>query len=161
MRRRIETHAIDCGPVVDGIISASWFDDADGLKRERDFMTENFGAMREFWPREKLREVVISKRYYDGLFGTDGFQFHPLNYSLGVAAAAVDAGARMFESSPVTSLDLDTPQKLVRTAHGTVRASRVVMTCGGYIDGLHGKLSGAVVPIATYVAATEPLGNRL
>jgi gamma-glutamylputrescine oxidase len=161
MRQRIETHAIDCGPVVDGIISASWFDDADGLKRERDYMAENFGAEREFWPREKLREVLISERYYDGLFGTAGFQFHPLNYSLGVAAAAVAAGARIFESSPVTSLDLDNPEKLVHTAHGTVRASQVVMTCGGYIDGLHGKLSRAIVPVATYVAVTEPLGNRL
>ncbi|MFP6744929.1 MAG: FAD-binding oxidoreductase [Alphaproteobacteria bacterium] len=161
IRRRIEVHAIDCGPVVDGIISASWFDDPDGLKRERDYMAETFGVEREFWPREKLREMLISERYYDGLFGTSGFQFHPLNYSQGVAAAAEAAGARIFESSPVTALELDKPEKLVRGARGAVRASQVIMTCGGYIDGLHGKLSRAIVPVATYVAVTEPLGNRL
>lgn len=161
IRRRIEQYAIDCGPVIDGIISASWFDDPDGLKRNRDYMAESFGVEREFWPREKLREMLISERYYDGLFGTAGFQFHPLNYSQGAAAAAEAAGARIFEISPAMALELGKPEKLVRTARGTVRASRVVMTCGGYIDGLNGKLSRAIVPIATYVAVTAPLGNRL
>jgi gamma-glutamylputrescine oxidase len=124
-------------------------------------MAESFGVEREFWPREKLREMLISERYYDGLFGTAGFQFHPLNYSQGAAAAAEAAGARIFEISPAMALELGKPEKLVRTARGTVRASRVVMTCGGYIDGLNGKLSRAIVPVATYVAVTAPLGNRL
>lgn len=35
------------------------------------------------------------------------------------------------------------------------------MACGGYLDSLHRKLSGAMVPVATYVAVTEPLGDRL
>jgi gamma-glutamylputrescine oxidase len=161
MRQRIEAYAIDCGPIVDGVISASWFDDADGLKRERDYMAEVAGREEEFWPREKLREILLSPRYYDGLFNPHGFQFHPLNYSRGVASAAESRGARIFESSAVTGLDLEGPVKIIRTGQGSIRASTVVMTCGGYIDGLHGKLSRAIVPVATYVAVTEPLGDRL
>lgn len=161
IRKRIETYAIDCGPIVDGIVRASWFDDADALKRERDYMADVAGIEEEFWPREKLGEMLISERYYDGLFNPRGLQFHPLNYSLGVAAAAELKGARIFEGAPAIGHDLEAATKTIRTGHGEVRAKTVVMTCGGYIAGLHRKLSGAIVPVATYVAVTEPLGNRL
>ena len=161
IRKRIETYAIDCGPIVDGIVRASWFDDADELKRERDYMADVAGIEEEFWPREKLGEMLISERYYDGLFNPRGLQFHPLNYSLGVAAAAELKGARIFEGAPAIGHDLEGATKTIRTEHGEVQAKTVVMTCGGYIAGLHRKLSGAIVPVATYVAVTEPLGNRL
>ena len=124
-------------------------------------MAEAAGVELEFWPREKLGELYISERYYDGLFDSVGFQFHPLNYSLGIAAAAESKGARIYEDAQVTAHDLAGPVKSVRTSRGEVRAAAVVMTCGGYIAGLHGKLSAAVIPVATYVAVTEPLGNRL
>ena len=161
IRRRMETYAIDCGPIVDGIIRASWFDDADGLKRERDYMADITGDEEEFWPREKLRQILISERYYDGLFDPRGFQFHPLNYSLGLARAAESKGARLFEGAPVTGLELDGDLKIIRTGRGAVRAATVVMACGGYLAGLHRKLSAAMIPVATYVAVTEPLGGRL
>jgi gamma-glutamylputrescine oxidase len=161
MRRRIETYAIDCGPIVDGVIRASWFDDADGLLRERDYMADIAGIEEEFWPREKLREILLSPRYYDGLFNPRSFHFHPLNYCLGIAGAAESRGARIFEGARVTALELEGPVKIIRTEQGEIRASAVVMTCGGYIAGLHGKLSRAIVPVATYVAVTEPLGDRL
>ncbi len=161
MRRRIEACDIACGPIVDGILEASWFDDRDALLRERDLMAGTFGVEQEFWPRERLREALVSERYFDGLFNARGFQFHPLNYCLGVAAAAEAKGACVFESSAVTGLDLDAAVKTVRTAAGSVRAAAVVIACGGYIAGLHRRLARAVVPVATYVVATEPLGERL
>lgn len=161
IRRRIASYAIDCGPIVDGIIEASWFDDPDGLKRERDYMAAMTGAEPVFWPREKLGEILLSERYYDALFDPQGFQFHPLNYSLGLAAAAESRGARIFEGARVTALELDGEAKIVRTAGGVVQAGTVVMTCGGYLRGLQRKLSGAVIPVSTYVAVTEPLGERL
>jgi len=49
----------------------------------------------------------------------------------------------------------------VRTRRGRIRADRIVLTCGGYVDGLHTVVSAATVPIATFVMVTEPLGDRL
>src|SRR5471032_2609289 len=49
----------------------------------------------------------------------------------------------------------------VVTADGEVRAREVVVCCGGYIERLAPKLAGAMLPIATYVMATEPLRERL
>jgi gamma-glutamylputrescine oxidase len=39
--------------------------------------------------------------------------------------------------------------------------ARALVCCGGYIEKLYPKLAGAILPIATYVMVTEPLGQRL
>ena len=49
----------------------------------------------------------------------------------------------------------------MRTAQGTVRAKDVVFAGGGYARGVSPRIERAVLPIATYVIATEPLGARL
>jgi gamma-glutamylputrescine oxidase len=49
----------------------------------------------------------------------------------------------------------------VRTDAGEVGAQTVVLACGGYLAHLRREVDRAVLPIATYVMATEPLGSRL
>ena len=44
---------------------------------------------------------------------------HPLNYALGLAAAAQAAGARLYRDSPVEAYDEGSPSR-VRTARGSV-----------------------------------------
>ena len=160
IRQRIQHYRMDCGPIIDGGLNASWFNDRDAVLRTRDFLAENFNEQREFWPRERVREVLHTDRYYDALYSDRKFQLHPLNYCRAMGAAAELRGATIFEQSPVTRLDLDGTDKVVHTADGRVRAAQVVMACGGYIGGLHRRLSAAIVPVATYVIATEPLGEE-
>ncbi|CAH2938277.1 MAG: FAD-dependent oxidoreductase [uncultured Paraburkholderia sp.] len=50
---------------------------------------------------------------------------------------------------------------VVHTPHGAVDARHVVMAGGGYARNVYAKVERAVLPIATYVMATEPLGARL
>ena len=160
VRRRIQHYRMDCGPVVDGGLSVSWFDDARALHRSRDFLQQNFDEQREFWPRQRVAEVLHSDCYYDALFSDQKFHLHPLNYTRAMAAAAELRGATIFEHSPVQKLHGDGPSKVIHTAVGQVRAEHVVITCGGYLAGLQRRLSAAMVPIATYMIATEPLGEE-
>ena len=160
VRRRIQHYGMDCGPVVDGGLNVSWFDDADALRRARDFLVQYFDEQREFWPRERVAEGLHSDRYYDALFSDQKFHLHPLNYTRAVAAAAELRGATIFEQSPVQKLDADGTGMVVDTAGGQVRAAHVVITCGGYLAGLQRRLSAAMVPIATYMIATEPFGKE-
>jgi gamma-glutamylputrescine oxidase len=44
---------------------------------------------------------------------------------------------------------------------GVVRARHVVVCGGGYLSGLSAPLERAMLPVATYVMATEPLGGAL
>lgn len=160
VRRRIQHYQMDCGPIVEGGLNVSWFNDREAVLRTQEFLAEHFDEEREFWPRERLREALRSPRYFDALYSPTRFQFHPLNYSRAMANAAERHGVTIFEQSPVQKLAVDGADKLVRTAAGRVRAAHVVMACGGYIDGLQRRLSGAIVPIATYMIATEPVGEE-
>ena len=161
IRRRIARYAIACDPVEAGMLRAWWTDDREEPQRVRDQLLGTLGIELEFWPRERLRETLVTTRNHDALLYPGNFHFHPLNYALGVAAAVETGGGRIFENTPVTAIDLDGSEKQVRCANGGVRARQVVIACGGYIDGLHPQVSGAVRPIATWVMATEPLGERL
>ncbi|WP_119458501.1 NAD(P)/FAD-dependent oxidoreductase [Rhodospirillaceae bacterium SYSU D60014] len=161
VRRRIDDHAIPCRPVNFGALKAWWTDDPEAAKREQAYMAETFGVELEFWPRERLRGELVTRRYHDALYDPNAFHFHPLNYAIGIAAAVEAQDGAIYEDSAVTGMELDAPTKTISTADGWVRAKTVVIACGGYIDGLHPRLSAAVQPIATYVMVTEPLGDRL
>ncbi len=146
----------------DGILVASWFDDDDGLQKYRDFMAKNFDREYQFIDQRALADLISSPKYYGGLLDEEGFQFHPLNYCLGVAKAAGDLGVKVYENSPAIGLDLAGPEKRITTPTGRIKTQNVVFAMGGYQENLHGKLKRAVLPIATYVTVTEPLGdNRL
>jgi len=149
IRRRITENHIACSPVASGMIRAWWTDNAEEARRASDDLQHKLGIAAEFWPREKLRETLVTKRYFDALYYPNNFHFHPLNYALGIADMIERKGGKIFESSRVARLDLDGPVKTVHTAGGRIRAGTVIVACGGYIAGLHRKLSGALQPIAT------------
>lgn len=160
VRDLIAAHAIDCGQVW-GTLLPSCFDDADGPRRWAAANEALTGKSYRFVPRAELAEMVSSPRYYDGLFDAEGFHIHPLNYSLAVADLAEQAGARLFEACPATALAQDGAGWRVATAHGAVTAEHVVLAAGGYQDGLHRPTKRAVLPIATYILLTEPMGENL
>ncbi len=161
IHERIRRYAIACEPIHSGMLRAWWTDDADEPRRIRDHLHDTLGIELEFWPRERVRKTLVTQRYHDALLYPQAFHFHPLNYALGVAGAVQAQGGRIFESSAVIELRVDGAEKLIRTAQGLVKARSVVIACGGYLDGLHAKLSGAVRPIATWVMVTERMGERL
>ena len=131
------------------------------LHRQKAAMAGTMDVDLEFWPGERVREVLATERYGGGLFNPHTFSVHPHNLSLGLADAAERQGARVFESSPCRKLVLDGPVKRVVTEGGEVRARNVVVACGGYVGGLNWPLAAATVPIATFVAVTETLGAEL
>ena len=162
IRRRVARHAIDCELVEGGALLANWFDDDAVLLRQQRLMEQHFGVHWRFIDRAELAQWVHSARYSAGLLEPDAFHFHPLKYALGEAAAIESMGGRIFEQSAATSVEMQ-PGGAVRftTGAGSVRARHGVIAGGGYLAGLVPKLARAMLPIATYVMTTEPLGRTL
>lgn len=158
---RIATYEIDAGPMRHGIMKASWYANADGLRSHADKMNERFDMGLRFQSRAEMQELYRTKRYHEGLLDPTAFQFHSLSFTNGIADAAEKNGASVFEQSAVTHMDLSRDRKRVDTARGSVLANQVVICCSGYIDHLHPRLARATLPVGTYVVLTEPLGERL
>lgn len=161
IRRRIHTHAIDCQPVEDGVIWANWFRDERVLRDRQRLLAESFGVSWDWLTRSELRDRLQTDRYHGGLMEQRGFHFHPLRYVQGLGRQLVGQGARVHECSPAMSLKRMGTRWQVESPEGRVTADHVVLACGGYLAGLRKPVDAGVMPIATYVMVTEPLGNGL
>ncbi len=161
IRRRVGALGIDCQLTDAGVYWANWFRDPRVLRDFQAMLARDFGNDWAWVPKNELRDRVLSDRYSDALFERNAMHFHPLNYALGIAAAAEAAGVAIHESSPATKLDKHAGGWLVRTPDGEIDCEHVVLACGGYLAGLRREVDAAVLPIATYVMVTEPLGARM
>ncbi|MBB6243034.1 FAD-binding oxidoreductase [Rhodanobacter sp. MP1X3] len=161
IRRRIADYAIACDCVDQGVIWANWFRDPAVLHRRQQLLAEHYDSSWQWLPQGQLRESVCSERYHDGLYERDALHLHPLNYAIGLAVAATGQGVRIHENSGVMSLVREGAQWCLRAAQGVVMADQVVLACGGYLAGLQPAIDRAILPIATYVMVTEPLGARM
>ncbi|WP_244121480.1 FAD-dependent oxidoreductase [Burkholderia gladioli] len=161
IRARVARHGIDCELVDEGVILANWFADPARLDAPRRLMKQVFGVDWEPLAAAELQQRLKTSRYHGGLFERNAFHFHPLKYVLGIARALRQGGARIAERTPVLSIRRRGAGLVVSTAYGEVHAQDVVFAGGGYARGVHRRVERAVLPIATYVIATEPLGARL
>ena len=163
IRQRIDRHGIDCDVTEAGALLCNWFTDEKILRRRQREMADCFGVDWQFIDGNTLRaQHVRSVRYHGALFEPDAFHFHPLKYTLGLARAAEAGGARVFENSAARSVRRKGAAFEIDTDAGVISAEQVVIAGGGYLgSGLVPALERALLPIATYVMNTEPLGDRL
>ena len=158
--QRVARHGIDCDLHWGQLhVATRPRQRAELLEWQRE-MAETYGYRSpRFLEREAVEALVATTRYHAGLYDPHSGHLHPLNYTLGLAQAAVAAGARIHEGTPVTRIDHGDPLRLV-TPGGTVSARHAVLTRGGYLNGLSTPVNWRVMPVGTYVVATEPLGEQ-
>ena len=138
-----------------GIMSVRRYDDGDNLKIYSEKLQRDYGYKIDFLPTAATRELLLSKRYFQAVSDPNAFHIHPLNYLRGLAREIERLGGQIFEHSRATKLLDHADGKLVETARGKVKTAAVLITTGGYTDGLVGKLQRAFLPIATYVMVSE------
>ncbi|UXI66620.1 NAD(P)/FAD-dependent oxidoreductase [Tahibacter amnicola] len=161
IRSRVAKYKIPCAAVDEGVIWANWFRDPAVLRDRQRFLAERFGVQWEWLPRQTLRELLRTDRYSEGVWERNALHLHPLNYAIGIAQAAAGQGVAVHEHSGVRSIERSGNGWLVRTELAQIQAEHVVLSCGGYLAGLDRRIDRSILPIATYVMVTEPLGVRL
>ncbi len=161
VKSRVAKHRIDCALTEGYFTAANKARDVDDLKQWRDEAAQRFGYDRfRYVDGDGVRQYVQSERYPGGLYDPDSGHLHPLNYTLGLARAAREAGVQIFEDSAVTKLRDEPGGHTVETAQGKVRAKFVVLACNTHLGTLAPELARKIMPVGTYVIATEPLGKE-
>jgi gamma-glutamylputrescine oxidase len=159
VRSRVARHGIDCD-LQWGHVHAALKErqrlELRQLQHELEG-TYDYRTLR-FLERDEMHSLIATERYIAGLYDAGSGHLHPLNYTLGLAAAAESAGARICEASRVTRVEPGDPLR-IHTAHGCVTARFAVLARGGYVEGLHVRSDWRVMPVGTYVCATEVLGE--
>jgi len=161
MRRRIKDHAIDCDYVPGWLYLAINDRKARALREDFEFTRTAFDYPHQTWiPPEELGQWIASTRFKGGLHDSLSGHLHPLKYTRGIAAAATASGARIFENSRATAITRGA-QPVVKTDGGEVRCSFIVLAGNSYLGDLAPELSARIMPVGTYVVASEPLAPEL
>jgi gamma-glutamylputrescine oxidase len=156
VRREIESgdSSIRMG---DGWMVALRHRDNGDLKSYCEMMARDYDEKFQFLDAEQTREKMNSMRYFESKFDASAFHFHPLRYSLMLARKAEKSGAVLHENTQAHTVQKQGNEWRVRSSEGEVITQHVVHCVSSLDRNIH-KVSGrAVLPVATYVAVTEPL----
>lgn len=112
-------------------------------------------------PAAEQRRHLGSDAYYGGLFFPAHASLHPARYHRGLLLRAIEAGVHITGHCEVTRIENSGTEFILTTAKGQVKARDVIVATNGYTTGLTPWLQRRVIPIGSYMIATEPLPREL
>ncbi|HUN25051.1 MAG TPA: FAD-binding oxidoreductase [Steroidobacteraceae bacterium] len=125
------------------------------------FLEREYGyaSLRYVGP-EELRSLIATHRYLAALYDANAGHLHPLNYALGLAAAAEGRGVRLFEESRALDYRREGAQLLVRTARAQVQCRYLALCGNAHLKSTAPELAAKIMAVGSCLIATAPLGTE-
>ena len=160
IRERVERHRIRCDYKSGSLYVAHRPSDAAWMPEEVEALKREFGYSKaRYIPPNELHDHIGSDAFFGAISDWGAGHLHPLNYALGLARAALEAGATLYEETAATKLEETAEGVTVTTEHGAIKARYAVVGCNGYLGELEPRIAGRIMPIANFIIATEPLSE--
>ena len=118
----------------EGALEVSNVEAGDQLISRLQMLGEDFGTEVEGWQVDRVRAELKTDRYFHGVYYPKAFQIDGRKYVHGLAALARRAGARIFEDTPVVSIDPSGIRKRIVTPSARLRASHIVLAGNAAAD---------------------------
>ena len=159
----VATEKIDAQLQRTGRFRGAWLaTDYDAMGREVDTLQSEVGLDVELVPRAEQHREIATDAYHGGMIFPSHGGLHPALLHTGLLAVARKAGVTILGHTPVTSIAKTGAGHEVRTARGTIAARDVLATTNGYTGKATPSLARRLVPMPSYLIATERLGeNRI
>ncbi|MGJ5178064.1 NAD(P)/FAD-dependent oxidoreductase [Bradyrhizobium oligotrophicum] len=145
----------------EGALEVSNVDAGDALIRRLQMLHEDFDTEVEGWQVERVRAELKTDRYFHGVHYPRAFQLDGRRYVHALARLAHKAGARIYEDTPVVSIDASGVRKRIVTPSARMRASHIVLAGNIHLGAPLQKLSDTLLPVWRYGGVSAPLGERL
>ena len=145
----------------EGALEVSNVEIGDELIARLQMLGEDFETEVEGWQVDRVRAELRTDHYFHGVYYPKAFQIDGRRYVHGLAALARRAGARIFEDTPVVSIDPSGIRKRIVTPSARLRASHIVLAGNIHLGAPLRRLSETLLPVWRYAALTAPLGERL
>jgi glycine/D-amino acid oxidase-like deaminating enzyme len=145
----------------EGALEVSNVDAGDQLISRLQMLSEDFETEVEGWQVDRVRDQLKTDRYFHGVYYPKAFQIDGSKYVHGLAALARRAGARIFEDTPVVSIDSSGIRKRIVTPTARLRATHIVLAGNIHLGAPLRRLSDTLLPVWRYAGVTVPLGGRL
>jgi len=132
-----------------------------GLTDHARLLQEHFGHPVRIVPRGELRSELGSDLFHGGLIDPSSAALDPARYAAGLLKAAEHAGAEVHQHTRVEHIRREGSRFLLDTPRGSLRAAEVLIATNGYTGAATPALRRRIIPIGSYIIATEPLDPRL
>ena len=133
----------------------------DGYEESAALVKREFNHELRIIPRDKLRGEIGSDIYFGGMVDETSTGLNPARYVAGLALAAQRAGACLYDRTRVTSVQLDKNNGArkfrLQTSKGAITAREVILASGAYTSEATPALRKKIIPIGSYIIATEVL----
>jgi glycine/D-amino acid oxidase-like deaminating enzyme len=154
---KLEQHKIDCDYNQSGLIRAGIDPSQEEKVREGMRIGTELGFQSEFLDQADMRARGIPPAFLFGNYVSRGGTLDPGKYVMGLRRAALRAGVRICENTPLLSWT-DGPVIKVRTPRGSASAPVLMFATNAYTPQL-GLLVNKVVPLRVSAIETEPLSE--
>jgi gamma-glutamylputrescine oxidase len=162
VRSRIAQYQIDCDLVTGHAHAAIKPRQVDELKAWQDDLAQRFDYEGlKLLQGADVQAQIQSSRYRALLLDPRCAHLHPLNYTLGIARAALGAGVIIHEASRVIRIDTPgTDRVVLHTSAGQVQARFAVLAGNAWLGRLEPRLDRRIMPVGTYIGASSVLGAQ-
>ena len=157
----VERFNIQCDMVRKGYVQAAVGRKDMVLIKEKARQWMDRGAPVEVLDKHQIRDILGTDYYIGGQLDLRGGKLHPLSYVCGLARAAIESGAAVHEHSGVTHVGRNKTDWTVTTNSGSVTSRHIIIATNAYTDGLWPKLRKVLVPVSSFITATESLPQDL
>lgn len=123
-------------------------------------LATHYGYPMTVVPAADVRRWIDSPRYVAAVHDPRSGHLHPLKYTLGLARAAAGLGVCIHEDTPVSGL-VHGPRPVLVTPRGRLSARQVLLAGNVYLQGVAPQLESRIMPVGTYIVASEPVGEAL
>lgn len=153
-------HAIDCNAEKTGFLQPAHAATALPALRRRFEQWQGRGKPVDLLDRESVAAMTGAKTFAGGLVDRSGGQIDPVKFTLGLAAAAEHAGARIFENTVALGLQQSSEGWRIPTPRGSVAAGRVLLATNALAGDLWPRLHRSLMPLTVHQLATKPIRDE-
>ena len=158
----VKEENIDCGFARTGhLLTANKPKHYYALQGEVDFMAKEFNHNVRLVSPKDLRSEIGTDIYHGALVDEVSAGLNPAQYVAGLAGAAAKAGATLCARARVTRIERSQNRFVIQTERGIVEADSVLVATSGYTGGVTKKLQKRIIPIGSFIIATERLSDEL
>src|ERR1700731_1056316 len=133
----------------------------DGYEESAALIKREFDHEIRIIPKSELRDEIGSDIYFGGMVDETSAGLNPARYVAGLAHAAQRAGACLYDHTRVTAVELERNNNVrkfrVHTSRGGITAREVIFASGAYTTDATPALRKKIIPIGSYIIATETL----
>jgi gamma-glutamylputrescine oxidase len=162
LKQRITEHKIACD-YTDGYLNVAVNEKKfKSLTDWANATSDQYQYPLEVVPSTQMHQFISSDRFHAAVYDKNSGHFHPLKYCLGLAETAKKLGVTIHENSPVYMIARG-EKPIVKTALGSVKCDFVILAgnvyLGEYGDRIAPEIRPRIMPVGTYMIATEPMSS--